>query len=160
MLYTLLNNWEETPRMEEERMFDNLKTSVQNERMKTDLNKKKKDETPRNEIAEDEDVQGEEETTTLDSSRKVLEDDETNVMKMKLLVEEEKYNSYVWKTEKKIFAHTSSDEQTHQVTAYSAKTTDGLSSLRQFTQKKVSNITTARVSGQLASVFITKPQLV
>ena len=64
MLYTLLNNWEETPRMEEERMFANLKTSVQNERLKTDVNMKKKDENPRNEIAED--VQGEEETTTLD----------------------------------------------------------------------------------------------
>ena len=85
-------------------------------------------------------------------------------MKMKLLVEEEEeYDSYVWKTEKKKkiqknFAHTS-DEQTHKVAAYSTKTTDGLS-LRQFTQKKVLNVTTARVSGQLANIFITKPQLV
>ena len=32
MLYTLVKNWEETPRMEEERMFAKLKESVQNER--------------------------------------------------------------------------------------------------------------------------------
>jgi hypothetical protein len=140
MLYTLVKNWEETPRMEEERMFAKLKESVQKERMEIDLNKKKED-TPGNEIA--------------------LEDDDTNV-KIESVVVDEEYDSYVWKTKKKTqktFTHTNDDCANQVALCTTPKTTEGLP-VRQFAQKKALDATPARVSGQLANIFITKPQQV
>ena len=83
-------------------------------------------------------------------------------MKIKLVVEEN--DSYVWKMTKKTTQKTSthtSDDRAHQVAFCStSKTTEGLP-VRQFAPKKaVVDVTPARVSGQLANIFITKPQQV
>ena len=77
-------------------------------------------------------------------------------------VVEEENDSYVWKTKKKnqkTFTHTSDDRAKQVALCSTPKTTEGLP-VRQFAQKKALDATPASVTGQLANIFITKPQQV
>ena len=80
------------------------------------------------------------------------------------MLEIEENDSYVWKMTKKTTLKTSthtSDDHAHQVAlrSISTNTTKGLP-VRQFESKKAVDVTPARVRGQLANIFITKPQQV